>query len=53
MLTKEFAAVENGTISAGQIQRDAMGNIVAGEWFHPMHKNQKRVPQFSANTSPS
>jgi hypothetical protein len=31
MLTKEFAAAENGAISAAQIQRDAMGNIVAGE----------------------
>ena len=30
MLTKEFAAVENGTISDAQLLRDAQGNIVAG-----------------------
>lgn len=30
MLTKEFAAVDNGTMTVSQIERDAQGNIIAG-----------------------
>lgn len=30
LLTKEYAAVENGTITQSQMQTDARGNIVAG-----------------------
>jgi hypothetical protein len=31
MLTKEFASVQDGTMSENQINRDAVGNIVAGK----------------------